>query len=41
MLLGILICGFYMCMNISNIYVILSDGLEKRVDVILTRQEAE
>lgn len=40
-LLGILICGFYMCMNISNIYVILSDGLEKRVDVILTRQEAE
>ena len=30
-----------MCMNISNIYVILNDGLEKRVDVILTRQEAE
>ena len=40
-LLGMLVCGFYMCMNISNIYVILNDGLEKRVDVILTRQEAE
>ena len=40
-LLGMLVCGFYMAMNISNIYVVLSDGLEKRVDVILTRQQAE
>jgi len=40
-LLGMLVCGFYMALNISNIYVILNDGLEKRVDVILTRQEAE
>ena len=40
-LLGMLICGFYMAMNISNIYVVLTDGLEKRVDVILTRQQAE
>jgi len=40
-LLGMLMCGFYMAMNISNIYVVLSDGLEKRVDVILTRQQAE
>ena len=39
--LGMLACGFYMAMNISNIYVVLSDGLEKRVDVILTRQQAE
>lgn len=38
---GMLICGFFMCMNISNIYIILNDGLEKRVDVILTREEAE
>jgi len=40
-LLGMLVCGFYMAMNIANIYVVLNDGLEKRVDVILTRQQAE
>ena len=40
-LLGMLVCGFYMAMNISNIYVVLNDGMEKRVDVILTRQQAE
>ena len=40
-LAGMLVCGFFMAMNISNIYVVLSDGLEKRVDVILTRQQAE
>ena len=39
--LGMLACGFYMAMNISNIYVVLNDGLQKRVDVILTRQQAE
>ena len=40
-LLGMLVCGFFMAMNIANIYVVLDDGLEKRVDVILTRQQAE
>ena len=40
-LLGILMCGFFMAMNLSNIYVVLTDGLQKRVDVILTRQQAE
>ena len=40
-ILGVLACGFYMAMNISNIYVVISDGMEKRVDVILTRQQAE
>lgn len=40
-LCGMLVCGFYMCLNTANIYVILSDGLEKRAEVILTRQEAE
>ena len=40
-LAGMLVCGFFMAMNISNIYVVLNDGLEKRVDVILTRQQAE
>ena len=40
-LLGMLACGFYMAMNVSNIYVVLNDGLQKRVDVILSRQQAE
>ena len=40
-LLGMLVCGFYMAMNIANIRVVLEDGLEKRVDVLLTRQKAE
>ena len=38
---SMLACGFYMAMNMSNIYVVLKDGLQKRVDVILTRQQAE
>ena len=40
-LAGMLVCGFFMAMNVSNIYIVLNEGLEKRVDVILTRQEAE
>ena len=36
-----LVCGFYMCLNTANIYVILDDGLKKRVEVILTQEEAE
>ena len=40
-LLGMLTCGFFMAMNGANIYVVLNDGMEKRVDVILTRQQAE
>jgi len=40
-LCGMLVCGFYMCLNTANIYVILDEGLEKRVDVILTQEDAE
>ena len=40
-LLGMLVCGFFMALNVSNIYVVLNDGMEKRVDVILTRDQAE
>ena len=29
-----------MCMNTANVYIVLNDGLEKRVDVILTREDA-
>ena len=38
---GMLVCGFFMCLNMSNIYIILDEGLEKRVEVILTREDAE
>ena len=40
-LAGMLVCGFFMAMNAANIYVVLNDGMQKRVDVILTRQQAE
>ena len=40
-LLGMLVCGFFMALNGANIYVVLNDGMQKRVDVILTRQQAE
>ena len=40
-LVGMLVCGFFMAMNGANIYVVLNEGMEKRVDVILTRQQAE
>ena len=40
-LCGMLVCGFYMCLNTANIYVILNDGLERRAQVILTKEEAE
>ena len=34
--LAVLACAFYMCMNTANVYIVLNDGLEKRVSVILT-----
>ena len=40
-LLGMLVCAFYMCLNTANIYVILTDGLKQRAEVILTQQDAE
>ena len=40
-LVGMLVCGFFMALNAANIYVVLNDGMQKRVDVILTRQQAE
>ena len=26
-LLGMLICGFFMCMNLANVYVVLDEGM--------------
>jgi len=38
---SILVCGFYMCMNSANIYIVLTDGLKERVNVILKAEGAE
>ena len=38
---SILVCAFYMCMNSANIYIILTDGMEARVRTILTASGAE
>lgn len=38
--LGVLVCAFFMCMNTSNVYIVLTDGLENRVNVILTGGDA-
>ena len=40
-LLGMLVCGFFMCMNLANVYLVLDEGMEKRAEVILTREDAE
>ena len=40
-ILGMLVCAFYMCLNTANIYVILTDGLKQRANVILTQEDAE
>lgn len=39
-LVSIGVCAFYMCMNSANIYVVVSEGMDKRVDVALTREDA-
>ncbi|MCQ2436880.1 MAG: hypothetical protein MJ099_00605 [Clostridia bacterium] len=40
-LIGMLICAFFMGLNLANVYTVLDEGLEKRADVILTRDDAE
>lgn len=40
-LLGIILCAFYMCLNTADIYVVLTDGLKQRAETILTREDAE
>jgi hypothetical protein len=40
LVVAVLLCAFYMAMNTANVYIVLDDGLEKRVDVILTREDA-
>lgn len=38
--IALLVCAFYMALNTANIYILLSEGMEKRVDVTLTRNDA-
>ncbi len=40
-ILGMLLCGFFMALNMANVYVVLDEGMEKRAEVILTREDAE
>ena len=40
-IVALLILAFYLAMNTSNIYILLSDGMTARTGVILTREKAE
>jgi len=35
-----LVCAFYIAFNLGNAYVLISEGMEKRADVALTRENA-
>ncbi len=36
-----LVMIFYTCMNYANIYILLSDGMKTRAEVVLTREDAK
>ena len=38
---SVLILAFYLSMNAANIYILLSDGMRQRTEVILTREDPE
>lgn len=40
-IVALLTMAFYMCMNASNIYILLEDGMELRAQAILTREGAD
>ncbi len=39
--LGMLVAGFYYAMNMTNIYVVLKDGMARRAQVVMTLAEPE
>ncbi len=41
LIVSVLVLAFYMAMNASNIYILLSDGMKARTNVILTRENPE
>ena len=38
--ISLLVCAFYMAYNLGNAYVLINEGMEKRVSVVLTREDA-
>ncbi|MBQ3763185.1 MAG: hypothetical protein II875_14445 [Clostridia bacterium] len=40
LILSLLVYAFYMAFNLSNAYIVVSEGLEKRVSVTLTRTDS-
>lgn len=41
LVLGLLVTGFYYAMNMTNIYVVLKDGMARRTQVVMMTEEAE
>ncbi len=41
LVLGMLVVGFYYAMNMTNIYVVLKDGMARRAQVVMTLEEPE
>ncbi len=41
LVLGMLVVGFYYAMNMTNIYVVLKDGMARRAQVVMTLAEPE
>lgn len=39
--LGLLVTGFYYAMNMTNIYVVLKDGMARRAQVVMMTEEVE
>ena len=37
---ALVVCAFYMAFNLGNAYVLITEGMEKRVSVGLTREDA-
>ena len=41
LVLGLLVTGFYYAMNMTNIYVVLKDGMARRTQVVMMTEEVE
>ncbi len=41
LVLGLIIVGFYYAMNVTNIYVVLKDGMARRAQVIMMTEDAD
>ena len=41
LVVALLVMIFYTCVNYANIYILLSDGMKARAEVVLTREDAK